>query len=113
MIQTIQSNIEPNYRLGAESFCYWLQGHFEMNPNNNALTEEQVKMIREHLKLVFTHIVNSPTIIFENISNSTNYCPKPYIGPSAENPTSYPYPTTICSAAGRSGKDLLTGGVSY
>lgn len=41
-----------------ENFCYWLQGHFEIDPNNNVLTENQVKMIKEHLGYVFKkHIV--------------------------------------------------------
>lgn len=55
MLQTIQNNIpEPNYRLGAESFCYWLQGFFEI-ADPTALTEKQVKMIKEHLNMVFIH----------------------------------------------------------
>lgn len=33
-------------------FCYWLQGHFELNGNN--LTPQQIVVIREHLDLVFT-----------------------------------------------------------
>jgi len=38
-----------------EDFCYWLQGHFEMNPSD-VLSESQIKMIREHLSLVFNKV---------------------------------------------------------
>lgn len=35
-----------------ENFTYWLQGFFELT-NTNELTEDQVKMIKQHLALVF------------------------------------------------------------
>jgi hypothetical protein len=38
-------------------FCYWLQGHFELN-GYNALTKEQVEMIGKHLNLVFLHEID-------------------------------------------------------
>jgi hypothetical protein len=34
------------------NFCYWLQGFFELAGTNN-LTETQVEVIKDHLKLVF------------------------------------------------------------
>ncbi len=40
-----------------KSFCYWLQGFFEIG-KNNTLTEEQVKMIKDHLALVFFHEID-------------------------------------------------------
>lgn len=36
-----------------EQFCYWLNGHFDL-ADNNKLSEEQIKVIREHLEMVFT-----------------------------------------------------------
>lgn len=45
----------------AEQFVYWLQGHFEMNPENNTLTEEQIKMIKTHLGYVFKKPITVPT----------------------------------------------------
>lgn len=42
-----------------ESFCYWLQGHFEMNPDSNTLTEDQIIMIKEHLNLVFNKVTGT------------------------------------------------------
>ncbi len=33
-------------------FCYWLQGHLELAPAGG-LSQEQVAVVREHLKLVF------------------------------------------------------------
>ncbi len=41
--------------MNAQDFTYWLQGFFEMTPKNE-LSEEQVKMIREHLALVFNKV---------------------------------------------------------
>jgi len=58
-----------------EHFCYWLQGYFELCEEDN-LTKEQIKMIREHLNLVFKH----------DIISSYGY---------GENPVSYPrFPIT-------------------
>lgn len=37
-----------------QEFCYWLQGYAEMG--GAAPTEEQWKMIKEHLKLVFNKV---------------------------------------------------------
>jgi len=55
----IQTN-EPDYRLASDKFCYWLQGFFEMT-DADSLTEKQVKLIKEHLALVFTHKVVIPS----------------------------------------------------
>jgi len=35
-----------------EQFCYWLNGHFDLS-DFDALTPKQVKVIREHLDMVF------------------------------------------------------------
>lgn len=58
MIQTIQNNQEPDYKLASDKFCYWLQGFFEM-ANPEILTLHQVRMIKEHLGLVFSHHVTT------------------------------------------------------
>ncbi len=39
-------------------FCYWLIGYFELADANTALTEKQVKTIKNHLKLVFLHEID-------------------------------------------------------
>ena len=39
-------------------FCYWLQGMFELT-DANQLSEQQVKQIKDHLKLVFTKVTPS------------------------------------------------------
>lgn len=36
-------------------FCFWLQGFFELNPDSNKLSKEQVELIKTHLDLVFKH----------------------------------------------------------
>ena len=38
-----------------ENFAYWLQGFFEMTETNR-LSEKQILMIKEHLKLVFEKV---------------------------------------------------------
>lgn len=42
----------------SKDFCYWLQGFFELSEPNKALTPEQVKTIKNHLKLVFLHEID-------------------------------------------------------
>lgn len=41
----------------ARDFCFWLQGHFELN-GDKAITAEQSTVIRKHLSLVFTHEID-------------------------------------------------------
>lgn len=40
-----------------QSFCYWLQGFFELS-NSNELTTSQVETIKNHLNLVFEHSID-------------------------------------------------------
>lgn len=41
--------------MNSEQFAFWLQGFFELTDSNN-LTASQVKMIKEHLGLVFSKV---------------------------------------------------------
>ena len=43
--------------MNAEDFCYWLQGHFELS-EAKTITEEQIKIIQNHLDLVFAFMEN-------------------------------------------------------
>jgi hypothetical protein len=43
-------------KMTPENFCYWIQGLLELTPDLKTLTEEQVKMVRDHLGYVFTHM---------------------------------------------------------
>lgn len=38
-------------------FCFWLQGYFEIS-GETELSKEQVKVIRNHLDLVFKHEID-------------------------------------------------------
>ena len=38
-----------------ENFCYWLQGLFELSPTTY-LTTDQVKIVRDHLDLIFRKV---------------------------------------------------------
>jgi hypothetical protein len=42
----------------SRDFCYWLQGFFELQGGNQALTPEQIQIIKNHLKLVFLHEID-------------------------------------------------------
>lgn len=49
-----------------QDFTYWLQGFFELS-GATSLTPEQVKIIKEHLSLVFKKETKT------NISSTTDY----------------------------------------
>lgn len=49
----------------SRDFCFWLQGYFEINGNQprpseycESLNSEQIKMIKNHLALVFKHEID-------------------------------------------------------
>lgn len=63
--------------MSSEQFVYWLQGYFEIS-DSNSLTEEQVKMIKKHLDLVFT-----------NVTKNHNSIPKYIKIPHQENEPKY------------------------
>ena len=42
----------------SRDFVFWLQGFFEINGKNEALTPEQVQIIKNHLKLVFLYEID-------------------------------------------------------
>ena len=41
----------------SRDFCFWLQGVFEIQPEDN-LDEDQIRIIRKHLALVFKHEID-------------------------------------------------------
>lgn len=45
--------------MNAVEFCYWLQGAFEIN-DKGTLSPQEVKVIKEHLALVFTKVTPAP-----------------------------------------------------
>lgn len=73
-------------------FCYWLQGHFEMN-DPKCFTTKQVAMVKAHLDLVFENVtetqpVNTPQTLpatksFLEGRGDKNLVPFPYL----ESPT--------------------------
>ena len=48
--------------MNAQEFCYWLQGYMEIS-GGRELSESQIKIIRDHLDLVFTKV--TPTYPFQ------------------------------------------------
>lgn len=49
----------------SRDFCFWLQGFFELKEVDSSepifLTSNQIKMIKEHLALVFQHDIGKST----------------------------------------------------
>ena len=45
--------------MNERDFCYWLNGFFDLSEENSSLSEEQVKVIKDHLSLVFNKKVKS------------------------------------------------------
>jgi len=41
----------------SRDFCYWLQGHLELNPDA-PMSAEQVEIVKRHLALVFKHEID-------------------------------------------------------
>lgn len=53
--------------MSAQEFAYWLQGYFELTPDGGGLSPEQVKVVKDHLQLVFqkvTPVVDIPPPMF-------------------------------------------------
>lgn len=42
----------------AEQFCFWLQGYFEIGENPQGLSQRQVEIIKNHLKMVFYYDID-------------------------------------------------------
>ena len=42
----------------SESFCYWLQGYFELQGTSQPFTIDQVDCIKRHLNMVFKHEID-------------------------------------------------------
>ena len=61
----------------ATEFCYWLQGYFELDKacplvHGRHLSEEQVKVIQQHLALVFAHDIDpqaGPPAVQQNLNS--------------------------------------------
>lgn len=53
MVQTMFQKEED--RLAPENFCFWLQGFIEMS-GATSINEEQMKVLKEHLELVFKKV---------------------------------------------------------
>lgn len=56
MVQTME-----NEKMTPEQFCYWLQGYFEMSEAEK-LDEKQVKILKDHLSLVFKKVTPDYTV---------------------------------------------------
>ena len=41
----------------SRDFCYWLMGHLELT-DSASLSSEQLKIIKQHLQMVFVHEID-------------------------------------------------------
>ncbi len=51
----------------SEHFCIWLQGFLELSHDNISLTEKQVRIVKEHLKLVFEKKTEEKQSLLSNL----------------------------------------------
>ena len=70
----------------SENFVYWLQGFFELT-DTEELTKEQVKMIKEHLQLVF----DKQTSTLEELKTNEGTIKTPFISPQPSDKYINPY----------------------
>jgi hypothetical protein len=73
-----------------EQFCFWLQGFIEIG-NPEALTKEQVQIIKDHLQLVFTKV--TPSYGLGINSTGSSYFPKDL---TVGNVKYFDYPPASC-----------------
>ena len=59
-------------------FCFWFMGSLELIEPEDGLNEKQTQMLKNHLNMVFTHIVNEdgslkdePKIEFDGMIHTT------------------------------------------
>lgn len=75
-------------------FCYWLQGIFEINDlspgQDEKLSGAQVRVIRDHLKLVFTKV--TPHHVPSSLKDVEKYCRDLNRMPAQP----FPYPIVTC-----------------
>jgi len=48
--------------MSPESFCYWLQGYFELAKYPNDMDYQQVQIVQDHLALVFNKVTPTRTL---------------------------------------------------
>jgi hypothetical protein len=53
----------------SQEFCYWLQGFFEVSEETPTLSKRQIKIIKNHLALVFDKVTEEPVPTLKNILN--------------------------------------------
>ncbi len=48
-------------------FCYWLMGSLELVEPENGLNEKQTQILKNHLNMVFIHMVNEDGSLKEEV----------------------------------------------
>lgn len=69
--------------MSSNDFTTWLQGFFEIS-EANSLTEKQVRIIKDHLALVFIKITPDRNEISEKKESLTEYLERMQINPEEE-----------------------------
>lgn len=62
----------------SRDFVYWLQGYFELAPDDARLDAAQVKAIKNHLALVFKHEIDPAmgNAVHQTVLNETHRPPQ-------------------------------------
>lgn len=61
--------------MNSTEFCYWLQGYFEMSGDVKYLDGDKLKMIQDHLNLVFDKQTEPFRDTAPTIPNTPGYNP--------------------------------------
>ena len=92
----------------SEQFTYWLQGYFELS-GAKTISEEQVKIIKDHLSLVLKKVMpNTVTIVG---GQGIGYDPKPIYIPTVQvvqDAVTPPVDWTITTTADNKVMDIKT-----
>lgn len=58
--------------MNAEQFCYWFQGFLELTKGSQ-LEQDQIKVIKEHLELVFAKETKERVITANDMLNTKTF----------------------------------------
>jgi len=86
----------------AERFTYWLKGFFELS-DAKTLDEKQVKIVKDHLDLVYNKVTPDRSQEIQNI----NEVPPTFFHPQCNTTGSFPDDTLFCSTIAGTDSNLI------
>jgi len=67
-------------------FCFWFMGSLELIESENGLNKKQTQILKNHLNMVFEHIVNDDGTLKDEVPKEVK-SPDLTLGPLDFNPT--------------------------